>query len=347
MQTYLAHAEGSVSSSIIIDGTELPASPDAIIPILKGIHDDLDYEERPYGLISKFVVIRPSKHPMYDLNYLFFQLVPGNPITFDYSGSCGHSILAAIQVAMKWGWLPSASPGLRVRVYVVNVGDSLVCEVDHAVRSGMNCTAHFIVDGGTSLASLLPSGALSNRLDTPFGEYEVSIVSSGNPYVFVQAAQLGIQSEQELFEAGDDTLERLNAIRRAAAQLLGWNPDGVFPKVAAIASYEPDTISFRAISIPSWHPTIALTGAACIGAAAAIDDTVVQRLIGSTDAAGNRLRVSTKGGSTYISTATTGGKLTDDLLYSSISEKNVRLLGALPFKKGATYEWEWQRKVYA
>ncbi|GGG65590.1 PrpF domain-containing protein [Paenibacillus radicis (ex Gao et al. 2016)] len=347
MQTYLAHAEGSVSSSIIIDGTELPASPDAIIPILEGINDNLDHEERPYGLISKYVVIRPSKHPMYDLNYLFFQLVPGNPVTFDYSGSCGHSILAAIQVAMKWGWLPSASPGLRVRVFVENVGDSLVCEVDHAVRSGMNCTAHFIVDGQTPLSSLLPSGALTNRLYTEYGDYEVSIVSSGNPYVFVNAAELDIHSEQGLFEAGAETLGRLNAIRRAAASLLGWNPDGVFPKVAAIASYEPEEIAFRGVSIPSWHPTIALTGAACIGAAAAIEGTVVHRLVQDTLSAGYRLRVNTKGGSTYISTATTGGKLSDYLLYSSISEKNVRLLGALPFKKGATYEWEWQRKVYA
>ncbi|WP_042167947.1 PrpF domain-containing protein [Paenibacillus gorillae] len=347
MQTYLAHAEGSVSSSIIIDGTELPASPEAIIPILKDISDNLDDEERPYGLISKYVVLRPSKHPMYDLNYLFFQLVPGNPVTFDYSGSCGHSILAAIQVAMKWGWLPSASPGLRVRVYVENVGDSLVCEVDHAVRSGMNCTAHFIVDGETPLSSLLPSGALTDQLATEYGDYEVSLASSGNPYVFVNAAELGIHSEQALFEAGEDTLVRLHAIRRSAAQLLGWNPDGVFPKVAAIASYEPGVIAFRGVSIPSWHPTIALTGAACIGAAAAIEGTIVHRLIGDTLAAGYRLRVNTKGGSTYISTATTGGKLSDHLLYSSISEKNVRLLGALPFKKGASYEWEWQRKVYA
>ncbi|MFF2480346.1 PrpF domain-containing protein [Paenibacillus sp. NPDC058071] len=347
MQTYLAHAEGSVSSSIIIDGTELPASPDAIIPILQGINNDLDHEERPYGFISKFVVIRPSQHPMYDLNYLFFQLVPGNPVTFDYSGSCGHSILAAIQVAMKWGWLPSASPGLRVRVYVENVGDSLVCEVDHAVRSGMNCTAHFIVDGGTTLASLLPSGVLTNRLATEYGSYEVSLVSSGNPYVFVNATELGIHSEQELFDAGQDTLDRLNAIRRAAALLLGWNPDGVFPKVAAVASFEPETIAFRAVSIPSWHPTIALTGAACIGVAAAIEGTIVHRLIGGALVGGRHLKVSTKGGNTYISTATTGGKLSDYLLYSSISEKNVRLLGALPFKKGATYEWELQRKVYA
>ncbi|MBH5318740.1 hypothetical protein I6N90_13115 [Paenibacillus sp. GSMTC-2017] len=347
MQTYLALAEGSVSSSIIIDGMELPSSPDAIIPILSGINADLDHEVQPHGLISKFVVIRPSTHPMYDLNYRFFQLVPGNPVTFDYSGSCGHSILAAIQVAMKWGWLPHASPGLRVRVYVENVGDSLVCEIDHAVRSGMNCTAHFIVDPHTTLESLLPTGTLTNQLQTDSGDYDVSIVSSGNPYVFVDAADLGIRSEEQLFEADSDIAERLESIRRAAALALGWNPDGVFPKVAAIASFEPDTIAFRALSIPSWHPTIALTGAACIGAAAAIEGTIIHRIVQQTNSTGYRLKVITKGGSTVISTATTGGKLSDQLLYSSISEKNVRLLGALPFKEGATYEWESQRKVYA
>ncbi|MFD0589452.1 PrpF domain-containing protein [Paenibacillus sp. GCM10027627] len=347
MLTHLALAEGSVSSSIIIDGTELSSSPNEIVPVLSALNADLDHDKHSYGLISKFVVIRPSTHPMYDLSYRFFQLVPGNPVTFDYSGSCGHSILAAIQVAMKWGWVASASPGLRVRVYVENVGDSLVCEIDHAVRSGMNCTAHFIVNAGTTLGSLLPSGTLLNQLQTEYGQYEVSMVSSGNPYVFVDAADLGIYSQEELFEAGCEAVDKLQAIKRAAATELGWNPEGVFPKVAAIASYEPDTMVFRALSIPSWHPTIALTGAACIGAASAIEGTVVHRIVQQTQSTGYRLKVLTKGGSTVISTATTGGKLTDELLYNSISEKNVRLLGALPFKEGATYEWELHRKLYA
>ncbi|NQX71156.1 proline racemase family protein [Paenibacillus alba] len=347
MLTYLAHAEGSVSSSIIIDGSELGTNPIDVIPVLHRIHTDLDDSQHPHGLISKFVVIRPSTHPMYDLSYWFFQLVPGNPVSFDYEGSCGHSILAAIQVAMKWGWVASASPGLRVRVYIENVGDSLVCEVDHAVRAGMTCTAHFIENQGTSLGSLLPSGQVRNDLQTSFGEIEVSIVSSGNSYVFVHAESLGIYSEEALFEAGADLLARLQEIRQAAALKLGWKPDGVFPKIAAVASYQPGSLSFRAISVPSWHPTIALTGAACVGAAASMKGSVVYGIVQASKSSTYRLNVRTKGGNTIISTSTTGPELDDYLLYNSISDKNVRLIGSLPLKKGAAREWELQSKVFA
>ncbi|QTR06025.1 hypothetical protein J7S33_06940 [Saccharothrix algeriensis] len=37
---------------------------------------------------------------------------------------------------------------------------------------------------------------------------------------------------------------------------------------------EGGAVAARAVSVPSWHPTLALTGAVCVAAAAAIPGTV-------------------------------------------------------------------------
>ncbi|GAA1332675.1 hypothetical protein GCM10009660_07490 [Catellatospora bangladeshensis] len=62
-------------------------------------------------------------------------------------------------------------------------------------------------------------------------------------------------------------------MRVAGERLLGW-PPGVFPKIAALMPDEGGAVAARAVSVPSWHPTLALTGAVCVAAAAAIPGTV-------------------------------------------------------------------------
>ncbi|GGP76106.1 acyl-CoA dehydrogenase family protein [Streptomyces abikoensis] len=68
-------------------------------------------------------------------------------------------------------------------------------------------------------------------------------------------------------------------IRRAAIEPLGWSKDSVFPKIAAVGAYQPGRLATRAISVPSWHPTLALTGATCLAAATTIPGTVPARLL--------------------------------------------------------------------
>jgi 2-methylaconitate cis-trans-isomerase PrpF len=341
----LVHAEGSVSSTIVIDARGIGSAYEDAVPVLRDIHEGMDAEALGNKLVSKYALIRPSAHPMYDLDYRFYQLIPGHPVGFDWKGSCGHSILASVQAAMKWGWIPGATPGLRIRTFIENSGESLVCEVDYASRGMLNCTAHFIENPERSLRSLLPTGHPVDLLKTTSGEVSVSIVSCGNPYVFVDAADIGLRNEEELFNAGDALLNRLEGIRRTAAFMLGWDPESVFPKIAAIAGFGPECVSLRAISVPSWHPTIALTGAACVGAAASIPGTVVNRAANTGGRQSYRLCIRTSGGKTNVATATTGTSLDDCLLYNSIADKTVHLLGPLPLKKGVRVEWRHLQEV--
>jgi 2-methylaconitate cis-trans-isomerase PrpF len=339
MLTSIAKAEGSVSSTVVVDGREMANNPAIILPALTSIHESLQ-ETRRDEVITKFAVIQPSTHPMYDLNYFFFQLIPGSPCRFEYSGSCGHSILASIQVAITWGWISSPCPGLRVRVFVENIGDSLVCEVDQATRRGINCTAHFIEMGETRLGHLLLTGNPSDYLQTKDGVVEVSLVSAGNPYVFVDAKSLGYFTQEALFQADEKLYQTLQGIRRAASEKLGWDPESVFPKVSAVAQYDNESVSVRAISVPKWHPTLALTGAACLGVASAIEGTVVHRIVDDLVNDDGSVKIVTRGGRTCVSCRTTGSSSEDRLLYNSISNKSVQLIETINLTKGEFNSWK-------
>jgi 2-methylaconitate cis-trans-isomerase PrpF len=288
--------------------------------------------EHREGLISKYALIKPSPHPMFDLDYRFVQMVPGEDGPFfDFWGSCGHSILASITVASRWGWLHGSSPGMRSRVRVLNNQDTLVCETDEANRRCVSYTAHFVQPPNTRLHSLLLTGELTTNLETPLGEVEASLVSAGNPYVFVDArAALGFGSSAELFSAGQGAFDALQSIRRAASRRLGWDPGGVFPKIAAIGAYDAGRLAVRAISVPSWHPTLALTGVVCLGAAASIGGTVVARLAREAGCEASSLEIETAGGRTRVACATTGTGLDDLVDYMSVSNKRVSFIGAAP-----------------
>lgn len=337
MLAYIAKAEGSVSQTVVVDGRNIGNEPNTIIPILREINETIGTREE---LITKFAVIKPSIHPMYDLNYFFFQLIPGDPCQFEYTGSCGHSILASIHVAIKWGWLPNANPGLRVRVFIENIGDSLVCEIDQADKYSINCTAHFIDMNKTLLRNLLLTGNVTDIIHTDIGSFEISLVSTGNPYVFVNAKDLGYFSKNELFQAGNDLYLKMEKIRNAASKLLGWNPKSVFPKIAAISDYGNGNITVRAISVPKWHPTIALTGATCLGVAGVIEETIVNKLVKSAGMSNNLINIDTPSGNTSVICATTGRSLKDSLLYTSISNKRVDLIEPINLIKGETSSWK-------
>ncbi|MGX4608041.1 PrpF domain-containing protein [Priestia sp. JNUCC 25] len=337
MLVHIAKAEGSVSPTVVVDGTEFTGEPEDALFFLSNVHKN--HIENQDLQITKYAIIWPSNHPMYDLNYMFFQQIPGEPCTFDYKGSCGHSILASIKVAMHWGWIPKATPGLRVRVYIENVNDSLVCEVDQASRDDIECTAHFISNPPLKLGATLPTGQVSDMLKTSFGKVEVSIIAAGNPYVFVESSALNINNEFDLFQAEEELFLKLQEIRKEAIKLLGWSQDSIFPKIALLDCFDQESISIRAISVPSWHPTLALTGAACLGVAASIKGTIVSKIAKKLDGY-NCLKIRTKNGNTGVNSATTGEDLEDYLLYSSISDKKVQLI--CPINIGTEEEVLWK-----
>jgi 2-methylaconitate cis-trans-isomerase PrpF len=321
---YIARAVGAPTPTLVLDQRRLPYDEEELRPVLTRIREWLDGHGR--GDILKFALVAPSEHPMFDLDYRFVQGLATGPDRFDFQGSCGHSILASVVAAEGQAWLPRLAPGGRVRVRVLNNGDHVVCEVDEARRRSGSFTVHFLQDTGAHLQDLLLTGRPVDQLLTSTGVIEASLVSMGNPYCFIDAAELGLHSAQELFDAGEDVYHRMLEIRAAAAELLKWPLDSVFPKIAALGSYTPGRLAVRAVSVPKWHPSIALTGTTCLAAATSIPGTVPDRLARRAGLPRGVIEIDTSGGSTAAAASVAGrGDAADTLHWVSVSRKLAQL----------------------
>jgi 2-methylaconitate cis-trans-isomerase PrpF len=99
--------------------------------------------------------------------------------------------------------------------------------------------------------------------------------------------------------------------------------------VAALLPAAGGGLSARAVSVPSWHPTLALTGGICLGAATLIDGTVAWRLARDAGYTGGPLSVRTPGGSLRViaQTLDTGTGGPRELAWVSVAGKQVHYRG--------------------
>ena len=315
----LARAKDAPGPTLVLDADALPSDEAALQAALTRLRLRLRQTRGPAGdgtEVLKWALLAPSAHPLFDVDYRFVQAMPDAPDHFDTTGNCGHSLLAAITAAAEAGRLPALRVGDRIRARVLNNGDQVVCQVDEAADGRAVFTAHFVTPPHTLLGQLLHDGGRVMRM--------------ANPYLFVDAAKLGVRSREDLFRAGQTELYAvLERMRRTQAARLGWPVDGAFPKVAAIVPVAPGRLAARALTVGGWHPALALTGAVCLAAASALRDTVPYRLLraqGESPVPG-RVLVDTPSGLVAAAYTATGEGPDDELLWVSLGDKEVRVLG--------------------
>ncbi|MEV0781272.1 PrpF domain-containing protein [Streptomyces sp. NPDC050428] len=275
---------GAPCPTLVIDREQLPRGALALRDELVGVRRWLERTGR--AGIAKIALYGTSRDPAHDLDYRFVQSLPGG---FDFRTGCGHSLLACVVAAGR--------PG-PVRVHALTTNHTAVCEPE---PSGGAYTVR--LNRPEQARPLLPTG----RPVDSVGGLRVSLVDFGNPYVFVDAADLGLSSPGELPSEEGDLLVRLLRVRARAARLLGLPAHGALPKIAAVAAYGAGGLTVRAVATTGWHPSLALTGTACLTAATTVPGTVPHRLAGrERDAAPGpyTLRVDTPGGPAYASADT-------------------------------------------
>ncbi|NBE49965.1 PrpF domain-containing protein [Streptomyces boluensis] len=326
---HLVRATGSPCPTLVLDARRLPDDEPALLRSLAGIRRELLAANA--GHVLKIALARPSTHPLFDLDYFFVQVLPGSPDGFELKGSCGHSILATAVAAERAGMISQLAPGARVRVRVLNTTDSVVCELEQTEHDEARFTATFVQLSAVPFEELLLTGEPVDALAVDGAAQEVSLVSSGNPYAFVDARTVGIGTSAELFSAGDALFERLQRVRGAAADRLGLPRTGAFPKIAALLPEADGALAARAVSVPRWHPTLALTGAVCLAAAAGIPDTVPWRLAREhgTEAAAGSLTVVTPASRTVVSAVSCDTAHGRALTWTAVAHKQVVFQGSL------------------
>jgi 2-methylaconitate cis-trans-isomerase PrpF len=323
---HIAYAEGSPCPTLVLDARYLPRDQG---PLLAALTETRRWLADAGGAhVLKIALVEPSPHPLFDLDYRFVQALPSGFDRFDLLGSCGHSILSSITAAASTGLVSRLGPGVRNRVNVLNNGDHLVCEVDEVNRDQVEFTVHFVRNPPTPVGQLLLAGEPATELTVDGRRIAVSLVSAGNPYVFVDAAGAGVATKDELFADDPVLMDRLLRIRAAASAHLGWPAESVFPKIAVIMPDEHGSLAARAISVPSWHPTLALTGTACLGAATGIEGTVPWLAARDAGCEDGRIGITTPGGTGAVTAATIVRDGTRELAWISVGQKVVTFHGS-------------------
>ncbi|WP_433241336.1 PrpF domain-containing protein [Streptosporangium sp. CA-135522] len=335
---HLAYAMGSPCPTLVLDARHLPRERE---PLLAALAEARRWLAAAGGEhVLKIALIQPSTHPLFDLDYRFIQALPGDPAGFDLRGSCGHSVLSAITAAAEAGMLPRLAPGLRVRVNVLNNGDYLACEVDEVSRETVRFTMHFLYTPPKPVSRLLLTGEPRTAVDVDGERVEVSLVSAGNPYVFVSAPDAGVSGTVELYGDDPGLFERLVRIRGAAAAHLGWPADSVFPKVAVTMPVAGGRIAVRAVSVPGWHPTLALTGAACLGAATGIAETIPWLAARQAGCEGNGINVLTPGGSVEVLAAINVHDAQRRIAWITVGDRRVAFRGSFFIEPLAHFQFK-------
>lgn len=319
----MGQTSGAPCPTAVLDANTLLERGPALIDALAETRAEL--HAQGLGHVLKFAITSISDAPGVDLDYRFAQGLPEGLDQFDFRGSCGHSILAAVTVGAAVGWVPPLTAKHPVRVRVLNNGGRVICSAERSGPETWCFVSTFVNDPPVRFSDLLLTGRPVDRVLHNSKVYDVSLVSMGNPYVFVRAEQLGLTSREALFTADDSTLQEMMNVRDAAARLLEWPVVGAFPKVAALGVTPEGRLYGRAVSVPSWHPTLALTGASCLAAAATIPGTIPNRMEWQTGSGQGPLRIETPGGLTEVSASIDASRSGGKLRSITISGKEVRL----------------------
>ncbi|UYQ60602.1 2-methylaconitate cis-trans isomerase PrpF family protein [Streptomyces peucetius] len=299
MKADVVRAEGAPGPTLVLAGDRLPQGALALGEELRNVRRWLDRTGR--GHIRKIALYGASSSSAFDLEYRFVQSLPRG---FDFRTGCGHSLLACVAAAGRAG---------PVRVRALTTGDAVVCEPEPQGTRTVRFT------GPWAARRLLPTGCPVDRI----GGFDVSLVRFGNPYVFVDASAFGVRTAEELFGAGVELLLPLLRVRAAAARLLGLAPRSALPKIAAIGADGSGRPFVRSVAVDGWHPSLALTGAACLTAAVAVPGTVPHRL-----ADGSALTILTPGGAVRTTAVAKAGVLGSVAVHGKrahILERSVRL----------------------
>ena len=312
---------GGTSKGIFFRREHLPERREAWDPLfLAALGSPDPYGRQMDGLgggissLSKVVIVEPSSRSDVDIEYTFGQVAVAEAHV-DYGNNCGNLTSAVGPFAVDEG-IVEVAPGAEALVRLLNLntqkridarfpldGAEAAVEGDLELQgvagSGAPVRLEFLDPGGAITGRLLPTGQTSDVLDVPgLGEVTVSIVDATTAVAFVRAEDVGLSGSElpDALEANPAALDRLQAIRAAAAVRLGMTEDFEAERRAArnrpfiavvapplearslsgdrIAADDVD-VTARAVSMGRPHRAFPLTAALCLAAAARIEGTVV------------------------------------------------------------------------
>jgi probable AcnD-accessory protein PrpF len=321
------YMRGGTSKGLFFLAEDLPSDAAARDRILLRVVGSPD----PYGKqidgmgaatssTSKVVLLAKSKRADSDVDYLFGQVAIDRALV-DWSGNCGNLTSAVGPFAIRQGWVKAPRDGVAtVRIWQANIAKHIVAHVpmkdgevveegdfalDGVAFPAAEIRIEFLDPGGLgdegadAGGAMFPTGNVRDTLEIDGGgRVEATLITAGNPTVFVDAKDVGLQGT-ELAGAVDTNaklLARCEAIRAQAAVMMGFAASVEeasrtrlhTPKIAMVSRPQPYTassgkaigaddidVTIRMLSMGKLHHAVTGTGAIATAVAAAIDGTLV------------------------------------------------------------------------
>jgi len=271
------------------------ASRDAALLEIMGSPDPRQIDGMGGGdpLTSKVAVVKRSKRPGVDVDYLFLQVFVDRPLVSD-AQNCGNILAGVGPFAIERGLVAAQDGETPVTIFMENTGQVAearvqtpggkvsyagAARIDGVPGASAPVPIVFRDTAGSSCGALLPSG---NAVDVVAG-VEVTMIDNGMPCVVLRAADMGISGDEtpEALEANADLRARLEAIRLACGPMmnLGDVSDKTVPKMSMVsAARDGGAISTRTFIPHRCHKAIGVLGAVSVATACLIEGTPAHAL---------------------------------------------------------------------
>ncbi len=268
-------------------------------------------------LTSKLAIIGPPSRPDADVDYTFGQ-VSFVESKVDYASNCGNISAGVAPFAIDMGLVKAVEPVTEVRIHQVNTNTIIVarvrtsggkscvdgdCHIDGVTIDGSPIELDLSDSAGAITGKLLPTGNVCDTIQTADGKsYEVTIVDAAIPTVFIRAEALGLTGIEKpaQIEGDAELMQKIEEIRGLCAVKAGILDDAsqsvaksayapFFSIVSPAADYDTfdgkhvcekdiDIVS-RLLFMQKMHKTHPGTGTVCMGVAARLPGSVVNRTI--------------------------------------------------------------------
>ena len=358
---------GGTSKGVYLLASELPKDPAVRDQVILAIYGSPDPRQiNGLGgadpLTSKVAIIARSARPDADVDYTF-GYVGIDKAVVDYDGNCGNISQGVGPFAVDEGLVPVSEPITKVRIF--NTNTKKVIEAAVPVRDGKALTEgdflvngvpgtgakivlNFVNSGGSKTGKLLPTGNVIDKMELQDGRtIRVSLVDAANPAVFVQAAEIGFTGKELPKDTGANPkiLEIMEEIRVKAALMMkiALSPDKVGPAVPKVAFVAPPQeyvtstgktihaadcdLLARTKALAVMHKAYAVTGGICVGAAALIEGTVVNEVVGPQAKTNGVVRVGHPSGvSDFVITVTKKPSGEFELTQSGVAGTSRRIM---------------------
>ena len=358
---------GGTSKGVYLLASELPNDPAVRDQVILAIYGSPDPRQiNGLGgadpLTSKVAIIARSARPDADVDYTF-GYVGIDKAVVDYDGNCGNISQGVGPFAVDEGLVPVSEPITKVRIF--NTNTKKVIEATVPVRDGKALTEgdflvngvpgtgakivlNFVNSGGSKTGKLLPTGNVVDKMELQDGRtIRVSLVDAANPAVFVQAAEIGFTGKELPKDTGANPkiLEIMEEIRVKAALMMkiAPSPDKVSPAVPKVAFVAPPQeyvtstgktihaadcdLLARTKALAVMHKAYAVTGGICVGAAALIEGTVVNEVVGPQAKTNGVVRVGHPSGvSDFVITVTKKPSGEFELTQSGVAGTSRRIM---------------------